>query len=173
MIGLGGCWTEGQKRGRFASGEQLSSIPGLLAKSTGREQGAVDMTTFRRVFRILYRAPTGHLRLRRSHSTQRLLSIRSDRGRHPQLVEMAARRSRAGKRSRDQTDRNCRMIVLRVGQTAAIAVAAQSTVPSIAWYTTNSISGTAPIEPSPTLRIYTCLTDVTDQSRFRRISRCH
>src|SRR5215831_19319954 len=47
------------------------------------------------------------------------------------------------------------------GLTAAIAVAAQSTVPSIAWYTTNSISGTAPIEPSPTLRIYTCLTDVT------------
>jgi hypothetical protein len=30
---------------RFASGEQLSSTPRFLAKSTCREQGAVDMTT--------------------------------------------------------------------------------------------------------------------------------
>lgn len=47
------------------------------------------------------------------------------------------------------------------GWTAAIAVAAQSTVPSIAWQVINSIGVTAPIDSPPTLRIYTCLTDVT------------
>jgi hypothetical protein len=47
------------------------------------------------------------------------------------------------------------------GLTAAIAVAAQSTVPSIAHQTINSTGARAPIGSSPTLRIYTSLTDVT------------
>jgi hypothetical protein len=44
--------------------------------------------------------------------------------------------------------------------TAAIAVAAQSNVPSVARQTINSIGATAPIGSSPTLQIYTSLTDV-------------
>jgi hypothetical protein len=47
------------------------------------------------------------------------------------------------------------------GLTVAIAVAASSKMPSIAKHAHNSIGATAPIGTSPTLRIYTSLTDVT------------
>jgi hypothetical protein len=50
--------------------------------------------------------------------------------------------------------------------TAAIAIAAQSSVPSIVRHTRNSIGANAPIGSSPTLRIYTSLTDVTPPSEL-------
>jgi len=48
------------------------------------------------------------------------------------------------------------------GLTVAIAVPASSKMPSVAKHAHNSIGATAPIGTSPTLQIYTSLTDVTE-----------
>src|SRR5690349_3899434 len=61
------------------------------------------------------------------------------------------------------------------GLMAAIAVAAQSNLPSIVQQITNSIGATAPIDASLIIQIYTSLTDMTQASNtgvnFARRSR--